>query len=89
MNQMRFSFANPHAFAPTLGGWEYLWPRSHLQEDLRLGIGPAQVNWLGQQYVLESTNLNVFFPAPREIRKLALRPDALTPQIVLEEFKRH
>jgi hypothetical protein len=74
---MRFSFANPHALAPTLGGWEYLWPRSHPQEDLRLGIAPAQVNWLGQAYVLESTNQNVSFTAPREIRKLALRPDAL------------
>lgn len=62
---------------PTLGGWEYLWPRCQPQEDLRLGFAPAQVQWLGHEYELESTNQNVPFPAPRDIRKLALRPDVL------------
>jgi hypothetical protein len=62
---------------PTLGGWQYLWPRSQPQDDLRRGIAPTRVNWLGQPYVLESTNLQVSFPTPRDIRKLALRPDVL------------
>ena len=40
---------------PTLGGWEYLWPRSQPPGELRRGIAPAQVNWLGQPYVLGRT----------------------------------
>ena len=62
---------------PTSGGWDYLWPRSMPPDELRRGVVPAQVNWLGQPYALETTNQQVPFPAPRDIRKLALRPDVL------------
>ena len=62
---------------PSLGGWEYLWPRSQESDALRRGVAPAQVSWLGQTYVRESTNQQASFPAPRDIRKLALRPDVL------------
>lgn len=65
------------AVLPSLGGWEYLWPRSQEPDALRRGVAPAQVNWLGQTYVQESTNRDVAFPAPHDIRKLALRPDVL------------
>ena len=53
------------AVLPTIGGWGYLWPRSQAPDALRHGIASAQVNWLGQAYVLESTNQSVAFPAPR------------------------
>lgn len=61
---------------PTLGAWEYLWPRPE-QGDFREGIVAARVSWLGHRYVLEATNNNVSFPGPRDVHRLALLPDVL------------
>jgi hypothetical protein len=61
---------------PSLGGWEYLWPRPQ-QGDWRGGSAAPQVDWLGLRYALASTSQKAPFPAPREVRKLELLPDAL------------
>ena len=61
---------------PTLGAWEYLWPRPE-QGDFREGIVAARVTWLGHNYVLEATNRNSSFPVPRDVHRLALLPDVL------------
>lgn len=61
---------------PTLGGWEYCWPRPS-QHDSGGGFAASQVNWLGHPYLLESTRQDVSFSAPRDVRKLDLLPDSL------------
>jgi hypothetical protein len=61
---------------PTLGGWEYCWPWP-TQGDLRRGMGASPVNWLGHLYLPESTSQVGAFPAPRDVLKLDLLPDAL------------
>ena len=61
---------------PSLGAWEYLWPRPE-QGDFRDGIAAASVTWLGNRYVLEATHQNVAFSLPRDIRQLELLPGVL------------
>lgn len=61
---------------PTLGAWEYLWPRPE-QSEFRDGIASSHVTWLGQRYVLEATNRNNAFPSPPPPRRLDLLPDVL------------
>jgi hypothetical protein len=64
------------AVLPTVGGWEYLWPRPPTG-DSGTNLGASRVDWLGHSYSLESTDQGVAFPAPRDAGKLGLLPDAL------------
>ncbi len=58
---------------PTLGGWEYAWPRP-----APAGSGfSSEVEWLGHRYVLDSTHQQASFPTPHDIRRLELLPDVL------------
>jgi len=61
---------------PTLGAWEFLWPRS-AGNDSDDNLGAARVSWLGLPYVLESSSLAAAFEAPHNVRKLELLPDVL------------
>jgi hypothetical protein len=61
---------------PSLGAWEYLWPRPE-SGDFRDGIAAAQVSWLGHRYTLETAGSNGALPVPAEPRRLALLPDVL------------
>jgi hypothetical protein len=61
---------------PTLGAWEYLWPR--LAPGATGEVHTAsRVLWLGHRYVLERTRFAVPFPTPREVLRLDLQPDVL------------
>lgn len=64
------------AVLPTLGAWEHLWPRP-VSGKFRDGIAATEVTWLGHRYVLDSTNQNVSFNTPRNVRRLELLPDVL------------
>ena len=61
---------------PSLGAWEYLWPRSE-PGDFREGIAAAHVTWLGHGYVLEASDRDNSFPTPPQPRRLDLLPDVL------------
>ncbi|MBU6401854.1 MAG: hypothetical protein KGS61_16170, partial [Verrucomicrobia bacterium] len=64
------------AVLPSLGAWEYLWPRP-ASDDFRDGVVAARVSWLGHAYAFEPTNRTSAFPVPREVHRLALLPDVL------------
>jgi len=64
------------AVLPTLGAWAHLWPRPSLGE-FRDGVAASEVTWLGHRYVSDSTNQNVSFNTPRDVRRLELLPDVL------------
>jgi len=61
---------------PSLGAWEYLWPRPE-PGDSRDRIGASRVVWLGHRYVLEATNRTGTSLTPPEPRPLDLLPDVL------------
>jgi hypothetical protein len=61
---------------PSLGAWEYLWPRPE-QGEIPNGIASPRLTWLGHGYVLEGTNQDVPFLAPLEPRRRELLPDVL------------
>ncbi len=61
---------------PSLGAWEYLWPRPE-QGAFRDGVAASRTIWLGHRYVLEATNRHGAFLAPSGARRLDLLPDVL------------
>ena len=67
---------------PSLGAWEYLWPRAELDAPRDAVTAapdalPLRVAWLGHWYGLEAADAQVPFPFPRDVRRLLLLPDVL------------
>lgn len=61
---------------PTLGAWEFLWPRPD-QVPFRDSFAAPNVVWLGHRYVLETTKRDSAFPSPPTPRRQDLLPDVL------------
>jgi hypothetical protein len=61
---------------PSLGAWEYLWPRSG-QGDSHESLAASHVTWLGHRYALEATQQGSAFQTPPSPRRLDLLPDVL------------
>jgi len=61
---------------PTTGAWEFLWPRPETGE-FRDGVIAPRVVWLGQTYILRSSDRTAQTAAPKEPRRIGLLPDVL------------
>jgi len=62
---------------PTIGGWEYIFPRPESGGTIDAQELPKMVLWLGHTFVLDKVNNSAGFSEPGEVRTFRLRPDAL------------